>query len=166
MRRDPSNTSMRRPVRSLGVIALATLTLSAFAPIAHPADSPARAQDIVGVYLIATTPDMSARMMLPSRLFQYMRLADDGRSRIENVTISADGPQVTPRVDVGPWSRAHWQVKAPTGTAAPQLCIEGPTARVICSPFSRDVKTGDLILYNETIGGSVAMILRRASKLN
>ena len=119
--------------------------------------------ELAGLYLMVP-PDMpSTKMLAPGREFTYLRLAPDGRSRMEQVMVDARGERVAPTVDVGPWSVEKWQVQpAANGTGA-KLCWQAVGPKVLCNVYARDAKSGDITIYSGVVGGKVELVLRRAS---
>lgn len=152
----PPPVSRRRATIAAAATLLAATTLG-FALPRPPAraDVPAA---LAGIYLVSH-PDIPRRVMLaPDREFTYLRLAPDGRSRYENVTIGIDGPQLAPRVDTTRWSATPWRVDAATATAPATLCWELPTRDYTCTPFRRDDATGDITMIG---GGRTQAVLRK-----
>jgi beta-lactamase regulating signal transducer with metallopeptidase domain len=152
----PTPLSRRRALALAAGTIVAAATLGFALP--RPALRATPPAEFAGIYLI-TAPELPrATMLAPDREFTYLRLAADGRSRYENVTVEVDGQQVAPRVDVTRWSETPWRVEPATGAAQARLCWETPARTPNCSAVRRDATTGDLTLL-ETNGRSV--VLRR-----
>jgi hypothetical protein len=119
--------------------------------------------DIAGLYWMQPPAGIpSDKMLAPGREFTYLRLAADGRSRLENVTVDATGSQIVPNVEVGPWSSAKWQVRTNTKDKSVTLCWP-IGAQLPCHPYVRDTKSGDITLYSNNGDGKVVMVLQRAA---
>ena len=159
---------IKRPTR-LRVLSIVGATL-AVTTLAYATPRPTRdgtedqqPREIAGLYWMQPPAGLpSDKMLKPAREFTYLRLATDGRSRMENVVVDAKGSQVAPQVEVGPWSSAKWQVGKNTKDNAPTLCW--PIGdQLLCLPYKRDAKSGDITLYNENGDGKVAMVLQKAA---
>ena len=142
-------------------VASATVALALPAPQPLGGESQ-QSPEIVGLYLMVPPDVPSMKMLAPGREFTYLRLASDGRSRMENVTVDASGDVIAPTVEVARWSTQNWKVIPATADTAAQLCWKLGT-RVLCSVYQRDPESGDITLYRGAIGGKVELVLRRAS---
>lgn len=120
-------------------------------------------RDIAGLYWMQPPTSVpSDKMLAPGREFTYLRLASDGRSRMENVLVDAKGSQIAPKVEVGPWNSEKWQLRTDTKNNSAMLCWP-LGAQLLCHPFVRDTKSGDITLYNINGDGKVAMVLQKAA---
>ena len=155
--------SIARSLLLVGIAAAsATVALALPAPQLLGADSQ-QSPEIAGLYLMVPPHVPSMKMLAPGREFTYLRLATDGRSRLENVTVDASGDVIAPTVEVARWSTQNWKVIPATADSAAQLCWELGT-RMLCAMYQRDQDSGDITLYRDAIGGRVELVLRRASK--
>lgn len=156
-----SGSIARSILFALAAVATSTVALAFPTPGRVGLESPQSAE-IVGLYLMGNPAVPSMKMLAPGREFTYLRLAPDGRSRMENVTVDAGGDAVTPTVEVAPWSTQNWKVIPATGDTPAQLCWE-LGQRLICSVYQRDSQSGDITLYRGAVGGKVELVLIRAS---
>jgi beta-lactamase regulating signal transducer with metallopeptidase domain len=143
------------------VVASATVALAVPAPQRSDASSRQRAE-IAGLYWMLPPDVPSMRLLAPGREFTYIRLAADGRSRLENVMVDASGERISPTVTVADWSTQLWKVIPASEDKAPQLCWE-LGSRLICNFYQRDPQSGDITMYSDSIGGRLELVLRRAS---
>lgn len=156
--------SRRRTVAlAISMLGITTIALA----IPHPQRQATSEQpaEIAGLYWMVPPNVPSTRMLAPGREFTYLRLAPDGRSRLENVTVDARGERVAPNVEVGVWSTEKWRVQAASGGTGPMLCWQlGGGGPLACSVFERDAASGDITLYRDRIGGKIEVVLRRATQ--
>ena len=143
------------------VAASATVALAVPAPERSDSSSQQRAE-IAGLYWMLPPDVPSMRLLAPGREFTYIRLAADGRSRLENVMVDASGERISPTVTVADWSTQLWKVIPASEDKAPQLCWE-LGSRLICNFYQRDPQSGDITMYSDSIGGKLELVLRRAS---
>lgn len=147
--------SPRRAVSKLAALA-ALLVLCGAAVFAAPAPqapvSPSLPAEFVGLYLMQAPPEFPAARMMRDES-TYLRLAADGRSRLENLTTRDAATGVVPSVEVGPWHRNPWSVRpaaTPRGAAAVmdgRLCFDAANHTQPCTFYHRDPRTGDITLY-------------------
>lgn len=169
-------TMMTRPphraVSKLAALSALVLICGA-AVFAAPAPQAAAGRDVpaglVGLYLMRAPSDVhEARMMRDE--FTYLRLAADGRSRLENLTTSDSMAGVAPAVEVGPWHRNPWSVKSattPRGAAATmdgRLCFDAPDHTQPCDFYHLDSATGDLSLYAAPAATRPTLVLRKVQR--
>jgi beta-lactamase regulating signal transducer with metallopeptidase domain len=155
----------RSTARSLLLVgaAVASATVALALPAPQPLGGESQqSAEIVGLYLMVPPHVPSMKMLAPGREFTYLRLAPDGRSRMENVTVDASGDVIAPTVEVARWSTQNWKVIPATADTAAQLCWE-LGSRMLCGVYQRDPESGDITLYRDAIGGKVELVLRRAS---
>ena len=143
---------------AVGTVVVAA-TLGFTLPRPTPGATPA--SEVAGLYLFTSPTDPRARMLAPDREFTYLRLAADGRSRYENVTVEIDGEAIAPRVETTPWSTKPWRADASRGATTATLCWELPMRAYTCSPYEREAATGDLRLIEK---GREAAVLRRVTR--
>lgn len=152
-------TAMTRPahrtVATLAGLSALVLLCGAAVFVAPTPQTPASSSvpaELVGLYQMQAPPEMpTARMMRDEST--YLRLAADGRSRLENLTTRDSATGVVPSVELGPWHRNPWSVRpaaTPRGAAATmdgRLCFDAPNHTQPCTFYHRDPGTGDLTLY-------------------
>lgn len=157
----PVPSSRRRGIAlAVGTVVVAA-TLGFALPRPVPVDTPA--EEVAGLYLFTSPTVPRARMLAPDREFTYLRLAADGRSRYENVTVEIGGETIAPRVDTTRWSTRSWRIEPATGGTAARVCWELPTGTAYeCVAYARDAATGDLTLLSAT--GRIDAILRRVTR--
>jgi hypothetical protein len=169
-------TMMTRPPHRVAskLAALSTLVvLCGAAVFAAPSpQSPAATgvpAQFVGLYLMRAPADFPVGRMMRDE-FTYLRLAADGRSRLENLTTSDSTAGVAPAVEVGPWHRNPWSVRpaaAPRGAADSlegRLCFDLPNHTQPCDFYHRDPGTGDLTLYAAPAATKVTLLLRKVRR--
>jgi hypothetical protein len=169
-------TAMTRPPRRAAwkLAALSALVLICGAAVfAAPAPQAAAGRDVpaglVGLYLMQAPAGSPVGRMMRDE-FTYLRLAADGRSRLENLTTSDSTAGVAPAVEVGPWHRNPWSVKSaatPRGAAATmdgRLCFDAPDHTQPCDFYHRDSATGDLSLYAAPAATRPTLVLRKVQR--
>ena len=152
-------TAMTRPAhravsKLAGLSALVVLCGTAVfaAPAPQAPASPSVPAELVGLYLMQAPSEMPAARMMRDES-TYLRLAADGRSRLENLTTRDAATGVVPSVELGPWHRNPWSVRpAATPRTADEamdgrLCFEAPNHSQPCDFYHRNPRTGDLTLY-------------------
>jgi len=155
----------RRRTMALAISMLGIATIALAIPRPQRQAASQQPAEIAGLYWMVPPNVPSTRMLAPGREFTYLRLAPDGRSRLENVTVDARGERVAPNVEVGAWSTEKWRVQAASPSAGPQLCWQlGGGGPLACSVFERDAQSGDITLYRDGIGGKIDLVLRRATQ--
>jgi hypothetical protein len=155
----------RRRTIALAISMLGITTIALAIPRPQRQATSEQPAEIAGLYWMVPPNVPSTRMLAPGREFTYLRLAPDGRYRLENVTVDARGERVAPSVEVGPWGTEKWRVQPASDTTGPMLCWQlGGVGRMICSVFERDAASGDITLYRDAIGGKVELVLRRATQ--
>jgi beta-lactamase regulating signal transducer with metallopeptidase domain len=153
-----------RGLATAGVM-LAIVTLTAAMPRPpRVTPGPAQPAEIVGLYWMMA-PDVPSHVMLaPGREFTYLRLAADGRSRLENVAVDASGETVSPSVEVARWSTEAWHVLPAANGVPAKLCWQLGT-KMLCSVYAREPRSGDIAIYRDSVGGKIELKLQRASRL-
>lgn len=145
--------------------ALATLAATPVpAPDRYAVTRPA---EVAGLYRM-DVPDRlrpTGRMRFPATEVTLLRLAPDGASRLENVTVADRSGAATASVEVGRPHRTPWDVRVPAvgGRPVPQLaelCFES-AGQTACRRYERDEVTGDLALYGGASPSDLVLRLER-----
>lgn len=157
-----ASRSIARSLLLVGVAVASTTAALALPAPQRAGGASQQSAEIVGLYLMVAPDVPSVKMLAPGREFTYLRLAPDGRSRMENVMVDARGDVVTPTVEVVPWSTQNWKVIPATNDNPAQLCWQ-LGSRMLCNVHQRDPQSGDITIYRGAVDGKVELVLRRAS---